>query len=154
MCEERFGDVCVEHRPTCFAMPEGLMCARKYGRKLQYLRKRIEMVEAERRALKDQWQEFKSQQETVENMLANNEEGQTMVRERRACFQHQIAHKLGELRKLWGELYRLLSGVRPIDAARFHDEMATCLLTKMALLEEIIMGTGASKSQNPGPSGK
>lgn len=130
------------------------MCARKYGRKLQYLRKRIELVEAERKTLKEQWTSFKIQQESVENMLANNEEGQTLVRERRACFQHQISHKLGELRKLQGDLYRLLSGVKPIDAARFHEEITSCLLTKMSLLEELVLGTGGSRARSAGAAGK
>lgn len=152
MCEEEFGGVCVEHRPTPFALPPGLMCARKYGRKLQYLRKRIELVEAERKTLKEQWNAFKSQQEPVENMLTNNEEGQSLVRERRVCFQHQISHKLGELRKLQGDMYRLLSGIKPIDAVRFHEEMTACLLAKMALLEEIVLGGGRGKSA--GPAGK
>lgn len=152
VCEEEYGGVCVEHRAAHFALPAGLMCARKYGRKIQYLRKRIEMVEAERKTLKDQWNEFKSKHEVVENMLSNNEEGQAMVRERRACFQNQISHKLGELRRLQGEMYRLLSGVRPIDAGRFHEEMVACLLTKMALLEELVLGPGGGRvGKGPAP---
>lgn len=154
VCEEEYGGICVEHRAAHFALPPGLMCARKYGKKIQYLRRRIEMVETERKNLKDQWQEFKSKHEAVENMLANNDEGQAMVRERRACFQNQISHKLGELRKLQGEMYRLLSGVRPIDASRFHEEMTTCLLTKMALLEELVLGPGGGRTKGPATSNK
>jgi hypothetical protein len=158
VCEEEFGGVCVEHRSSHFALPPGLMCARKYGRKIQYLRKRMEIVEIERKTLKDQWQEFKSKHEMVENMLSNNEEGQLMVRERRACLQTQISHKHGELRKLQGEMYRLLSGVKPVDASRFHEEVVTCLLTKTALLEELIFGPGGARGGGKGapapPSGR
>jgi hypothetical protein len=115
------------------------MCSRKFARQLQYLRKRIQIVEGERVVLKRQWEEFKTQHEVVENMLVNNEEGQTMAKERRTCLQSQISHQLGELRKLQGERYRLLSGIRPINAKHFHEQVTACLMNKMALLEELAM---------------
>ena len=138
-CEEHFAGVCVDHRGCCAALPHGLMCSRKFARQLQYLRKRIQIVEGERVVLKRQWEEFKTQHEVVENMLVNNEEGQTMAKERRTCLQSQISHQLGELRKLQGERYRLLSGIRPINAKHFHEQVTACLMNKMALLEELAM---------------
>lgn len=120
-----------------------------YRRNLQYLRKRIEIVEAERVTLKRQWEEFKTQHEAAEGMLSNNEEGMQMAKERRVCLQSQISHQLGELRKLQGERYRLLSGVRPVNAKRFHDELTSCLLEKMAILEKIVVGGLESGGRAP-----
>lgn len=138
-CEEHYAGVCVNHRSCCPPLPNGLMCSRAYARQLQYLKKRIEIVNNERQILKQQWQEFKAQHEAVENMLADNEEGQTMAKERRACLQSQISHQVGELRKLQGERYRLLCSVRPVNAKQFHDEVTSCLMSKMDLMEELAL---------------
>lgn len=140
VCVEEFGGVCVDHRCTQFALPKHLMCATKYRRKFQYLKKRLEIVEAERKKLKEQWTDFRQKHEMVESMLANNEKGQQMVKEKRAQLQSQISHQLGEHRKLQGELYRFLSGVRPIDASSFHDEVVSCMLSKTKILEELVLG--------------
>jgi hypothetical protein len=84
----------VEHRVVAAPLPDDMMCLCKYALRLQYLKKRIKMVDGERNALKRQWEEYKMLHEAAEAMLSNNEEGPSMAREPPLVFSHRSPTRL------------------------------------------------------------
>lgn len=52
----------------------------------------------------------------------------------------EVAHKCGELRLLQGELYNLVSGIRPVIVEDFHAKVTHHLLEKTRLLVELKVG--------------
>jgi hypothetical protein len=65
---------------------------------------------------------------------------QAVLRRQRVTLEHQIRHSMGRAYQLKSELYCLLEGNRPIDAAAFHLECGRLMEEQMEVLEEL--GTG------------
>ena len=66
--------------------------------------------------------------------------GQASLKKRRQTLHCEVAHKCGELRLLQGELYNLVSGIRPVIVEDFHAKVTHHLLEKTRLLVELKVG--------------
>ena len=140
-CKEKFGGICMCHDPGSPPLPSGLICDQKFKTRFNFLTRRMEFVEEERKNLKQQWTDLKTAQLPAEKMLANNQEGEDMARQRKNFLSSQIMHKLGELRGLQDEMYKHLTGnVRRVNAKEFHERVTELLLEKMDILGQLAVG--------------
>lgn len=67
-----------------------------------------------------------------------------MLRRQRITLENQIRHSMGHEYRLKNELYCLLEGSRPVNAAAFHAECARLMEEQMVVMEELSTGRVAS----------
>jgi hypothetical protein len=76
------------------------------------------------------------------------------MKKRRQTLHSEVAHKCGELRQLQGELYNLVSGIRPVIADEFHSKVTNHLLEKTRLLVELKVGKYSRAQASAGDPGR
>jgi hypothetical protein len=75
------------------------------------------------------------------------------MKKRRQTLHSEVSHKCAELRLLQGELYNLVSRIRPVITEEFHQKVTGHLLEKTRLLVELKVGRHSRPSSGGRLSG-